>query len=231
MTPVNGPDWIVLPVPGGRSARRRVLLLHGALGIALVEPGPPRGPQAVRALRRVMERGGVAETHGGLPPVLHLALPSTMDARLHDLLCWEFAEHPPLDMARPEGWTETVRAVLAGRPRRAKAAPEAGKPSAPEPPWPVTVEPPASQPLAQAAAAAPPIGDRPRAIRGPRQRSGFAPLPQRPTRWRRGVLVALAAGLALLVALLLAVAALHGEEVASDHHVVVDAGAVAPDEA
>jgi hypothetical protein len=178
------PGWRLLPVPGGAAKAKRVLLMHPELGIAVLEAAAAAGSAPAAALRRRLDRARFAERHGGLPPIIRLRLPEFGEASLPDLLSWEFAAHPPIALARPEGWPETVLAAFEGRPvvaatRAARIRETAKTPAERE--------------------------GRPRPIRGPAHRSA----PARGRRRRRSrrrfriLRVVLLALLALIVAVLL----------------------------
>jgi hypothetical protein len=171
--------WLLLPVPRGAPARRRILMLRPDLGIAVLEPGRQRGRHPAAALRRVLERVRFSTRHGGTPPIIRLGLGTLDAAALADALYWEFAAHPPLALRDPEGWPETVEAAFGARR--------------------------AARPPSTAARAAT-CTDRPPAIRGPRRRSAPDPLPVRQSRRPRVVGLVLLA-MAMLLALWLAAGA------------------------
>ena len=117
------PGWSVLSgcvlrADGGDPpARLRCTLLHPRAGIALLDVLPdPRAPRAVERVRRMLEGAGFTVAFGGLPPVIHLCIPSHTRQDLRRLLDEQFAADATHAPPARETWVRVAEAVLAGRP-------------------------------------------------------------------------------------------------------------------
>lgn len=125
-TATLSPGWILLhdcPLAAGRqgedAALLRHVLLHPDAGIVLLDVLPgPETPDAADRLRRKLEAGGFVAEFGGLPPVVHLALPLRLLSDLAQSISWGLRGQPRPALRGGVPWTEAAQEILKADPRQ-----------------------------------------------------------------------------------------------------------------
>ncbi|MDB5374702.1 MAG: hypothetical protein JWP04_3344 [Belnapia sp.] len=109
-----GPDWILLTDARIGTERIDFVLLHPALGVALLQVAPHWTAEAPGLLRqRLAEARFGAIFHGYLPVVHRMLRPGELPA-LPRRLTEAFAGQPPLDLPSGDAWMQVVRRALTG---------------------------------------------------------------------------------------------------------------------
>lgn len=132
-----GPGWVALRgvrLAGWsgdapyKSVQIRYVLLHPAVGVALVDAAPDRTPDAVKRLQRVLDAARFWAIFAGHLPIVQLSLGAVELPRLAQLIDAAFAAEQGIALPGGHAWTGLARRVLGGVVVSAPTAPPAPHP-------------------------------------------------------------------------------------------------------